>query len=68
MANKSQVGWACVEDYLSDELASDYKDDREMRAAENHALHTKRFNRGCGKQSDFLELPPTKLSAAFSCW
>ena len=28
MADKSQAGWACVEEYLSDELASDSEDDR----------------------------------------
>ena len=59
MADKSQAGWACVEEYLSDELASDSEDDKKIRAAENRALRTKRFNRGRGKRGNFQDRPST---------
>ena len=38
MADRSPAGWATVEEYLSDELASDSEDEKRIRSAESRAL------------------------------
>ena len=37
IADKSQYSWATVEEYLSDELASDTDDEKRMTRSENRA-------------------------------
>ena len=38
IAEKSDGGWKTVEQYLSDEVASDFEDEKRIRAAENRAV------------------------------
>ena len=38
IADKSGAGWAAVDDYLSDEVASGSEDEKKIRAAEQRAL------------------------------
>ena len=38
IANKLIAGWGTVEEYLSDDLASNSKDDRKIKVAERRAL------------------------------
>ena len=40
--DKSEAGWAIVEEYKTDELASDTDDDRKIRRAEKAALEKKK--------------------------
>jgi hypothetical protein len=42
IADKSEAGWAAVDEYLSDELASGSEDEKKIRAAELRALKKKR--------------------------
>lgn len=42
LADKSEHGWSTVNEYLSDDLASDSGDERRMRRAENQAGHKKK--------------------------
>ena len=42
IADRSSGGWKTVEEYLSDELASDSEDEKKLRAAENRALSKKK--------------------------
>ena len=37
IADKSEGGWKTVDEYLSDEVASDSEDDKRIRVAENRA-------------------------------
>ena len=41
LADRSSAGWATVNEYLPDELASDSDDDRKLRQAENRAMSKK---------------------------
>ncbi|XP_057297395.1 uncharacterized protein LOC130627880 [Hydractinia symbiolongicarpus] len=41
MADRSPAGWATVEEYLSDELASDSDDEKRIKSAESKALAKK---------------------------
>lgn len=45
MADKSPAGWDTVNEYLSDELASDSEDEKRMRYAENRALRARKLRR-----------------------
>ena len=38
IADKSEAGWAKVDEYLSDKVASDSEDEKKIRAAEQRAL------------------------------
>ena len=38
IADKSEAGWAAVDEYLSDEVASGSEDEKKIRAAEQRAL------------------------------
>ena len=51
MADKSQAGWDIVEEYLTDELASDSGDEKRIRQAEARALKKKKTNVETYKQS-----------------
>ena len=42
LADKSPAGWATVDEYLTDALASDSEDDRKMQRAEKRALDKKK--------------------------
>lgn len=42
MADRSPAGWATVEEYLSDELASDSDDEKRIKSAESKALAKKK--------------------------
>lgn len=42
MADRSEAGWATVQEYLSDDLADDSADEKKIRAAEERALSRKR--------------------------
>lgn len=42
IADKSPAGWDTVNEYLSDELASDSEDDKKLRRAEKRALEKKK--------------------------
>ena len=42
LVDKSEAGWAIVEEYKTDELASDTDDDRKIRRAEKAALEKKK--------------------------
>ena len=42
LADNSEAGWAIVEEYQTDELASDTDDDRKIRRAEKAALEKKK--------------------------
>ncbi|CAC5393421.1 unnamed protein product [Mytilus coruscus] len=45
IADKSPAGWDTVEEYLSDELATDSEDEKKIRYAENRALRAKKFRK-----------------------
>ena len=51
MADKSQAGWDIVEEYLTDELASDSDDEKKIRQAEARALKKKKTKVETYKQS-----------------
>ena len=38
IADKSEGGWRTVDEYLSDEIASDSEDEKRIRAADNRAV------------------------------
>jgi hypothetical protein len=38
IADKSEGGWKTVDEYLSDEVASDSEDEKRIRVAENRAV------------------------------
>ena len=42
MADRSPAGWATVEEYLSDELASDSDDEKRIKSAEIKAMSKKK--------------------------
>lgn len=44
LADKSEHGWATVNEYLSDELASDSEDEKRMRRAESQAAAKRKRN------------------------
>jgi hypothetical protein len=37
IADKSEGGWRTIDEYLSDEVATDSEDEKRIRAAENRA-------------------------------
>jgi hypothetical protein len=52
IADKSEGGWRTIDDYLSDEVATDSEDERRIRAAENRAVKmTKTHKKDTGKQN-----------------
>ena len=42
IADKSEAGWAAVDEYLSDEVASGSEDEKKIRAANQRALKKKK--------------------------
>ena len=55
MANRSKAGWWIVEEYLTDDIASDSKDDRKMQKAEKAAL--KKIKEEKQKKQDAVRKP-----------
>ena len=50
--DKSERGWRTVDEYLSDEAASDSEDEKSIRAAENRAVKKmKTHKKDTGKQN-----------------
>ncbi|XP_038072966.1 uncharacterized protein LOC119741284, partial [Patiria miniata] len=45
VADKSDAGWTAVDEYLSDELASDSEDDKRIRQAQARAVRKKRLQK-----------------------
>ena len=43
IADKSPAGWNIVQEYLSDDLASDSEDDKKLKAAEARALRKQKI-------------------------
>ena len=55
-SDKSPAGWTAVEEYESDELADDSKDEKKLRSAERRALaklRTRKQNRGTAQNRKF---------------
>ncbi len=61
IADRSPAGWATVDEYMSDDLASDSEDEKRLREAEKRALAKKKTNRN--QYSTGRKLP---ASATFS--
>ena len=61
IADKSIAGWGTVEEYLSDDLASDSEDDRKIKAAERRALQKQNIRRTNQRSSaTTIKRPPSK--------
>ena len=63
IADKSIAGWGTVEEYLSDDVASDSEDDRKIKAAERQALLTQNIRRTNQKSSAKTTKPPPSKPA-----
>ena len=61
LADKSPAGWGTVEEYLSDNLATDSDDDKKMKSAEKRAIQKSQR----GKSLRFNH-PPTAASSSFT--
>jgi hypothetical protein len=65
IADKSDAGWGAVEEYLSDDLASDSEDERKIRAAQTRANRKRKPRKGqsqvrgrkAAKRPSFYEPP-----------
>ena len=62
LADKSEAGWAIVEEYQTDELASDTDDDRKIRRAEKAALEKKKQWKTSGFLPTAVKSLPNPLS------
>ena len=51
IADKSEAGWAAVDEYLSDEVASGSEDKKKIRAAEQRVLRKKK---NVGTEGEYL--------------
>ena len=58
IADKLIAGWRTVEEYLSDDLASDSEDDRKIKAAERRALQKQNIRRTNQRSSETTTKPP----------
>ena len=62
IADRSPAGWSTVQEYLSDEIASDSDDEKKLRAAEKRALEKQKPRKPRlmvpGVNSPFEALPP----------
>ena len=63
IADKSEGGWKTVEEYLSDEVASDSEDEKRIRAADNRAVRKIKSVRKDGKVN---RKRPTEAAGAHS--
>ncbi|XP_070563993.1 uncharacterized protein [Ptychodera flava] len=57
MADRSEFGWAVVQEYEADELASDSGDERKIRRAEYHALRRRINYRRVRRNKNFGQSP-----------
>ena len=55
IADKSEAGWAAVEEYLSNEVAFGSEDGKKIRAAEQRALRKKK-NARCARSGQKLSI------------
>ena len=63
IADKSIAGWGTVEEYLSDDLASNSEDDRKIKAAERRALQKQNIRRKNQRLSATTTKPPPSKPA-----
>ena len=63
IGDKSIAGWGTVEEYLSDDLASDSEDDRTIRASERQALQKQNIRRTNQRSSATITKPPLSKPA-----
>ena len=63
IADKTIAGWGTVEEYLSDDLASNSKDDRKIKAGERRALQKQNIKRTNQRSSATTTKPPPSKSA-----
>jgi hypothetical protein len=70
IADKSEGGWTTVDEYLSDEVASDSEDQKRIRAAENRGVKKIKYasvsmsssGRSCSVKSDRFSAFPDPMS------
>ena len=62
IADKSPAGWATVQEYLTDDVASDSEDDRKLRKAEKRALD-KSKSLPAKKRAENVKEPSTQTSS-----
>ena len=65
IADKSEAGWAAVDQYLSDEVASGSEDEKKIRAAEQRALRKKK-NARSAKSGQKLSILSAILFVSFA--
>ena len=65
IADKSEAGWAAVDEYLSDEVASGSEDEKKIRAAEQRALRKKK-NARSAKSGQKLSILSAILFVSFA--
>ena len=63
IADKLISGWGTVEEYLLDDLASDSKDDRKIKAAERQALQKRNIRCSNQRSSGTTTKPPPSKPA-----
>ena len=63
IADKSIAEWGTVEEYLSDDLASDSEDDRTIKASERQALQKQNIRRTNQRSSATITKPPLSKPA-----
>lgn len=66
IADKSVDGWKVVEEYLSEELASDSHDDKRIRAAQNRAATKRRKSRSVRGKSMPYRRPGSGSAETYS--
>ena len=66
LADKSPSGWDLVNEYLSDELASDSEDEKRIRKAEQTALRKKNQKKLSSKPPRVRSNPYTSTSTAYT--
>ena len=65
IADKSEAGWAAVDEYLSDKVASGSEDGKKIRAAEQRALRKKK-NARSAKSGQKLSILSAILFVSFA--
>ena len=63
IAHNSIAGWGIVEEYLSDDFASDSEDDRKIKAAPRRALQKQNIRRTNQRSSATTTKPPPSKPA-----
>lgn len=67
ITDKSEAGWAAVDVYLSDEIASESEDEKKIRAAEQRALRKKNNARSAnsGQKLSILSVAVIRFFCSF---